>query len=259
VLQFGIDTDEPLRFLYEATATWMETVAADEDQDATGYVEFAHLYPELCFGTMDDPEQGLLQYGEWTFIQVLVDLFGSDAVLDLWRNTVEYDNWDVIEQTVAPYGFDLPGLLAHYRLKNLARDYELAPLFNSTVYLEGRIRGSGEYEPSGLGVQELGANYFVLRLDGAATASLNTDTDTLELWFVGVTDDEVQAYPLGAGGAFDTTGFDHSYLMVFNADYDDSLDDCRYAEYRIEVNEGGSSALGAPLYTFPAEHFEPLS
>src|SRR5690606_28323233 len=54
-IQFGYDADEPHHWVFEATATWMETATMAKDQDATGYVAYAYTYPELCFGTGSDP------------------------------------------------------------------------------------------------------------------------------------------------------------------------------------------------------------
>ena len=53
-IQFGYDGAEPHSWLAEATSTWMESVAAGKDQDATGYVETAYQYPELCLGNRSD-------------------------------------------------------------------------------------------------------------------------------------------------------------------------------------------------------------
>jgi hypothetical protein len=261
-IQFGYDARDPHGWFYEASAVWMETKAAGKEQDATGYVEYAYQYPELCFGTDTDPRGGLM-YGEWTFMQMLEDDFGDGAVLDLWRNIAFQDGFAALGEMLSAGGDNVPSAVARYRLKNLARDYELAPLFNATVWRENVISDLGRWTYTGRGIQELGANYFELALPaGSYYIGMINDGGALEVWAIGVTregdsDIKLEAIPLGRGGTFDTTGYDHTYLMVFNPVYDEDVSVCRYYDYDIDVTPA-KSARNLPLYSFDARFFEPL-
>lgn len=245
-IQFGYDGGDPHGWIYEATATWIETQAAGDDQDATGYVEYAYGYPELCFGTTDDPGQGELQYGEWTFVQALTDDYGSTAILDLWRNLAQYDGFEALARTLEAFDTTIPEALAAYRIRNLARDYELAPLFNATVWLEATIDEPGRWTFRGDGVQELGANYFDVTLPaGLYYAGLINDGGALELWAVGIAGEQVDAIPLGRGGTFDSAGYEKLYLMVFNPVYDEDVNSCIYYDYEIDLRAGKGEAAKA--------------
>ncbi|MBW4437241.1 MAG: PPC domain-containing protein [Pleurocapsa minor GSE-CHR-MK-17-07R] len=259
VLQFGYDGNDSHGWFFEATASWIETITAGEDEDATGYVAYNYTYPEICFGTLTDPEAGSLQYGDWTFMQMLADQFGTDSVRQYWEFIAQFDGWGSLEQFSAARGLTVPDLVEAYRLKNLARDYALAPSFNATVYLENTIADVGLWTFSGLGIQELGANYFRLDLPpGQYNAALVGAGSGLEIWAAGVIGTEkVEAIRLSTGGTFDTTPYDETYLMVFNRSYNADADACSYANYDIEVSAGKSAP--APItYVFPATHFETL-
>lgn len=259
-LQFGFDSNDLHNWIYEATATWMETVVAGKDQDATGYVSDAFQYPELCFGTVNDPGEGAVQYGEWPFLQLITDDLGPDAVLHYWDNIALADGWASLEQLLAPSGQTVPGFVARYRIKNLARDYNLAPLFDATVWLEKTITGTGRWTFTGEGIQELGANYFRFNpRPGIYYAGLVNDNGSLELWAIGVTASTVSALPLGRGGVVDTSAFDSMYLMVFNPAYDDDMSDCVYQSYDIDVQVSKSPPSPVLADQFPATHFEALS
>lgn len=258
-IQFGFDVNDAFNWYYEATASWMETVTLTKDEDATGYVEYTDEYPELCLATENDPGEGQLMYGDWRFLQMLVDLYGNDAVLDLWKSIAKYDGFEALEQMLIPYNSDVEFVVANYRLKNLARDYDLAPEFNATVWLENTISDVGRWTFTGEGIQELGANYFSvdMRQAGVYYAGLVNDGGSLELWAVGVTSDKLEAVPLGRGGNFDTAAYDYVYLMVFNPQYDEDITDCEYYDYDIDI----TSAKGVPndaVISFSSRYFEPL-
>jgi len=238
-IQFGFDALEPQDWLAEATSSWMETAAGGKDQDATGYVKTAFDYPELCLGTT--AEDRSVMYGEWTFMQFLTDEFGDDAVRNLWDEIVSYDGFDALQHLLDRYQTNIPTEVARYRIKNLARDYKLAPLFHATVWLENTITGTGDwtYGTNGHGVQELGANYFDFNApQGNYDLVLHNNGNLLRLWAIGLTADNLEAIDLGRGGGIDSSLYDKVYLMVFNPTYDNNVDDCSYADYDIEVLNG---------------------
>jgi hypothetical protein len=258
-LQFGFDAGDSHDWMYEATASWIETVTAGKDQDATGYVVDAFQYPELCFGTVSDPNEGAVQYGEWPFFQMMVDDLGAESVVRYWENVALYDGWESLEQTLAPDQIAVPDFVARYRLKNLARDYGLAPLFGATVWLENTVDDVGRWTFTGEGIQELGANYFRLTLPaGNYYAGLVNDGGALQLYAAGVLDGRVDIFSLGRGGEFDRALYDDAYLMVFNPAYDDDMNDCVYLRYDIDIAPS-KTPPGAPAFTFPATYFEALT
>jgi hypothetical protein len=238
-IQFGFDGAEPHNWMAEATATWIETVVAGVDQDATDYVEVAFEVPEYCLGTT--AEDNGVMYGEWTFMQFLTDEFGSDAVHQLWQYIADYEGFDALSKLTEAHDMTVPDLAARYRIKNLARDYKLAPLFNATVWLEDTITGTGMWTHSDLdeGVQELGASYFDFKPEpGIYDVELRGDARKLELWAIGVTSDDLQAIALGRGGGIDTRPYQKMYLMVFNPTYDNDVEECTSTDYRIRVETG---------------------
>jgi len=256
-IQFSFDFADAHDWVYEATSAYMEILTAGEDEDAVRYVAYNFDYPELCFGTVDDPA-GEMMYGEWLFLQALADDYGPQVVRELWDNLALVEGFEALENTVAIYGVTVPQALARYRAKNLVRAYALAPQFDATVWLENTIARPGVWQPGGAGVQELGANYFAFQpAPGAYTITVD-GPDALTLLAVGIDGARADVFDLGRGDALDTTGYDSVYIIVFHSGYGDVYD-CAYAVYSLNVQPAGNALLASPAYTLDAQHFARLS
>lgn len=261
-IHFGYDYGEAHRWYYEATATWMETITFPDAQDATGYVRKVFTYPEICLGVDGDadPAEGLMMYGEWLFIQSLVDAHGMNFVQELWENIAQYEEWLPLERTLEAYGETIPQAASRYRLQNLVRDYAFTPAFDDySVWLERVIDGVGDdWRFEGKGIQELGANYFELALP-ENVYHISTDVDFIELYAVGIKGKEASVIPLGAGGNVDTSGYWHMYIMAFNTRYDADVQACIYSDYRISVQrQDASLPIQQTTFVLDASQFKPL-
>lgn len=260
-IQFGYDQQETANWFFESTSSWIETSAMGKDEDATGYVEYAYNYPELCLGYVSD-DNSQLQYGQWTFMEHLVQLYGPNAVRDLWDAVRTEDSFTALATMLRAHTATVPEVAASYRLRDLARDYDLAPRFQATVWRENVIDSAGRYTYTGQGIQELSANYFAFTATpGIYRAVMLNDRGRLQLWGAGINTDTgmMDAIPLGSDGSFDTTPYDDFYLMVFNPLYDDDVSDCSYYDYDIQVgNTGDKDSLAVPTMQFSARNYEPL-
>lgn len=252
VVQYGYDAEEGLNWLYESTASWMETIAAGVDQDATDYVQTDFGAPQLCWTT---PTQGH-NYAQWTLLQSLADQYGNGIVVRLWENSVTYDGFETMTQTLASVNTTIPEALQRWRAQNFARDYALGPLFKRAVELNGTIRADGRWSPRGR-IQQLGAHYVALRVNGARTYSLRGDAN-LELVGLGRRNGQIEVVPLGRTGVFDASGYDFAALMVFNRAVPSAPGECNDVSYSINVSAAQGGAR-TPQYHFSAAHFVPPS
>jgi hypothetical protein len=252
VVQYGYDSEEGLRWLYEATASWTETTTVGADQDATDYVETDFAAPELCWTTEADGHD----YAQWTLLQSLADRYGESIVVRLWQNTVALDGMDTMARTLASVGTNIPDAIQRWRAQNFARDYDLAPHFARAVRLENTINRDGEWATKG-GLQQLGAHYFTLAIEGRYAFAIEGDPN-LELIGLGVRNGEVQVVPMGRDGVFDTAAFEHAGLMVFNRATPAAPGACSAVGYTINVR-ASSQAMGNAAYRFSAQHFRPLT
>ncbi|MBE0691203.1 MAG: PPC domain-containing protein, partial [Anaerolineae bacterium] len=257
IIQYGYDSEEPLDWLYEATATWIETATVGDEQDATGYVSESYAYPEACFATQD--YDGQHAYGDWTFIQSLADVHGEQFISQVWTAAIEYDGLEILDQALTATGDSLTNAVARWRVQTFARDFDLAPLFGATVWLENIIDEPGTWTLTGSGIQEMGANYFEVDLNGSYNFELDGE-DSLELWLLGVANGQVDAFPLGQSGTFDTSDYDYVALMVYSQTTPADTAACTYVDYEIVVSDGskGTDATMTPTFTFSAAEFEPL-
>jgi hypothetical protein len=255
-IQFGYDAAEPHHWMFEAIATWLETQVAGDSEQATPYVSSNFEVPEVCFGSKDST----LVYGNWMFIQSLVDAYGPEVVEELWRNAVTYDGFEALDTTVAAFGDDVPTAMSRYFIQNLLRDYALAARFGSSVWRENVINGIDTWGFTGNGVQELASNYFDIQLrPGVYSATLTgSEGNEMQLWGIGIRGNEADSVALGQSGTFSNEGYDFYYLMIFNPTFDEDLDECTfYTDYAIQIGNG--SGTPAPIErTWNASHFEPI-
>ena len=248
VVQFGYDAEEGLDWLYEATASWIETATMGSDQDATDYVSTDFETPHLCWTTM----QGGHDYAQWTLLDSMAQSHGNDIVRRLWENSVTMDGFQTMSETLAEVGSDIPGTIEMWRARNYALAYDLAPLFDATVNVRHRMSSEGRWTSKG-GLEQLGADYIVLDMSGRYGITLRGD-EGLELVGLGRNGDEVVAIHLGRDGVFDTRGFSDAALMVFHSTVPDEPGTCTATGYTIDVTTA-SGRMAAPAYRFDAPHF----
>ncbi|MEZ6022556.1 MAG: DUF6055 domain-containing protein [Hyphomonadaceae bacterium] len=249
IIQYGYDMEEGLQWLYESTASWIETATAGADQDATDYVETDFAAPEICWTTTTAGHN----YGQWTLLQSMADVYGQGIVVRMWENARTYDGFETMTQTLNAVGTNIPDALQRWRVQNFAMDYELAPLFARSVRLGGTIQRNGAWSPN-TRIQQLGASYVALELDGARTFTLRGDAN-LELVGLGLRNGEIEAVPLGRGGVFDASAYGYAALMVFNRAVPRAPGACSNANYSIQVGAADGAAPSAQ-YRFSAARFK---
>jgi hypothetical protein len=329
-IQFAYDYADAHDWIYEATAVWMETVVAGEDQDATGYVSATFDYPEACFGSVTNAGDSARHYGEWLFIEHLAQHYGADFVRRLWEVSMELEGFAVLEAALSEVrtpssptqfvdasppplqdsstpvprvGGNLTGAtpptqpprppvgggnlgarppargmdtrpavippapmrptsalvdeVRAYRVRNLARDYALTPLFNASVWLEGTIDSLG-WRYTGPGMSALGANYFMVTLPTGAY-TVRVVGAALEAWSVTVDEESVTATPLGMNGVMVVQPGSQHYIMVYNPEYAEDLSRCRMTRYSLAL-ERATTPPQPPAFSikYPARQFVPL-
>ena len=261
-IQFGYDFGEPMDWYAEATSSWMETVTYPSFEDATGYVEELFQYPELCLGVQGDadPTDGGQKYGEWLFLQSLVDAHDAQLVLRLWEQIGVTDGWAPLDTVLASYGDTRVDAARRFRLQNLVRDYAWTPEFGGwTVWRDKTIDAPGQWTHDADGVQQLGANYYSVNLF-PGSYQFAVDDPSLELWLMGVSGPTASVFAAHGDRVVDVSGFDFVNLMVFNpaADYD--VERCQYMSYGLTVTRfGDASGQDTADFTLDATQYAPLS
>ncbi len=248
VIQFGYDSIEGLNWLYEATASWTETVTVGADQDATDYVETDFAAPEVCWTTRTEG----FNYAQWTLLQSLADQYGNGIVVKIWESSVTYDGFETMSRTLDGVGTNIPDAVRRWRAQNFARAYELAPRFTRSVALAGSISRDGAFTPRGR-IEQLGANYVRVTVRGPRLYSLR-GANNAELVGLGERNGRIEVVPLGRGGVFDASSYEYAALMVFNRAIPSVPGECSGVDYSINVG-AASGAPAASQYTFDASHF----
>ncbi len=236
-IQFGYDRHDSHGWYYEASAVYVQTRVNALHQDARTFSEYNMANQDICFGTeSQDPRHGSLQYGDWLFMQAMVDEYGEDFVFQLWSNIATGEGFGALATTLDKYDDTVPSAVARYRIQNLVLDYQVPGVFASTVPLQGVISRIGRWTTTGSGVQELGASYLELDLSpDSYRIFLTNDGGGLELWAVAIRGTDAEAYRLGREGVINTDGYDYVYLMVFNPSYDDNPDSCQHTTFALDI------------------------
>jgi hypothetical protein len=261
-VQFGYDFGEQMQWYAEATSSWMETVTYPAFEDATGYVEGLFQYPELCLGVQGDadPTEGGQRYGEWLFLQSLVDAHDAQLAVRLWEQISVADDWVPLDTVLTSYGDTRVEAARRFRLQNLVRDYAWTPQFGSwTVWRENAIDAAGQWTHDGDGVQQLGANYYGVNvLPGSYRFA--ADDPSLELWLVGVSGPTASVFAAHGDRVVDVSGFDFVNLVVFNPAGDYDVEACQYTSYTLSVTRVGDATAPATAdFTLDASQYAPLS
>lgn len=248
VIQFGYDSEEGLDWLYEATASWTETTTVGSDQDATDYVATDYGSPEVCWTTSQDG----FDYAQWTLLQSIADSYGERLIVEMWENSVTLDGFETMSAPLERVGTTIPEVIQRWRAQNYAMAYDLAPMFTDTVNIQHTLNSERGWMSKG-GLEQLGANYIALELNGRYDFGLSGD-DGLELIALGHRDGVVDVTPLGRRGTVDTTGYDHSALMVFRRTMPEAPGVCSGTGYSLDVAPS-TSTPPQPAYQFDAPHF----
>lgn len=248
IVQYGYDAVEELDWLYESTASWIETVTVGEDQDATDYVAADFSRPGRCWST---PDEGL-DYGQWTLLQSIADVHGNEMVVRFWENAVHMDGLETMDAALRDAGSDLTEAVTRWRAQNYALDYDLAPVFTRTVEVSGTLSGTGAGRAKGR-IEQLGVNYFALDFDGPVTLAVNGGGD-MTIFLLGQRSGEIQAIPLGQSGTVDPGQWESASLMVMNTAVPASPGDCTGVNYQINISEP-AGASPAAAYRFSDRHF----
>ncbi|MEO1164040.1 MAG: DUF6055 domain-containing protein [Chloroflexota bacterium] len=258
LIQFGFDVNDESFWIYEATASWMETQTSDR-QDATDYVTTVFREPNLCIGSLND-RSGLRVYGEWLLIDSIAQDFGGESIITLWEIIAQEEGMDAFYEFLDEIGTTPEDVLRRYAIRNLLFDYELGDEFGRGVDVEETIQDFDDIESDRDGIEQMGVQYIFIR--DSDTYTFEIDDDDFALVVVGINpdDDEVDVFDLGTEGTVDTDPYDYAYLIVMNLDQHDNADDCEEEDWEVEISDGSDDREDDPNgETFDVENFDPVS
>lgn len=248
IVQYGYDSSEELNWLYESTASWIETVTVGVDQDATDYVTTDFARPERCWSTSGEG----LDYGQWTLLQSIADVHGNGMIVRIWENTVHLDGLETMDAALREADSSLLEAVTRWRAQNYSLDYDLAPVFNRTVAVTGTLSTSGPGYGKG-SLEQLGVNYFALDLSGPTTISV-TRGDDIRLFALGQRGGEIQVIALEQSGTIDPAVWEHVGLMVMNTALPSAPGECSAGRYQLDIAEGNDT-MPAATFRFSDRHF----
>ncbi|MCD4686265.1 MAG: hypothetical protein K8S97_10050 [Anaerolineae bacterium] len=260
MLQIAITGNHWMRWWYEATANWMETMVFPNLPDNVVSARAAFKSPDTCmlrYGGVNRVENGLHWYGMWVFQQMLTEEYGADLVLDIWfrmADTGGYGPWD---DGFAARGTTFEDEVRRFGLSLLLRDFRNGDAFPA-VRLQEAVDGPGTWNPVD-GVQRYAMDFIGLNLDGVYSVTVTSDDDGIEGVIVGVKGDgTADVFAHRPTLTVDFSVYDHAYLMVVNTTRPPNEAGCATARYTYTIAEpaGDASPIG-PSYSDDATHFTP--
>ena len=251
-LQFGYDATEPHGWLWEATATWVETLVYPAIQNVPLYLTPAFKSTDTCllaYGGDEREEDQLHWYSRWLFLRYLSETHGPEIIREIWEQAVRLDGYETLEATLAEYGTDLDEAVRGYELALLLRSFAF-DLEYPTVRLEAHIDGPGFLQPD-TGVGQLGADFLRISSPGIVDVHLRQLTDGM---LVGIGAEDAEIFHLSDGSrTIDVDRYERVYLVVLNLDRAETEADCAFASYSVEVRAG--EGPGLPDETLPIGAF----
>jgi hypothetical protein len=244
-LQFTFDFGDAYGYFDESDAVYTEVYVYPEYEDAANYLLSYLNTPDLCFGYEGNLDEGTRGYGEWIIIDSFVQDYGVRVMPDVfYKNRAIYEGYESFERAAEELNTTPQNLLLRAQIRNLLIDHSLPLRHMRPVDVEVIVDDTGRFDPVD-GVQELGADFVRLLVDG--TYEVEIDSDYTDMYFVGIntTAKVAQVAELGRNGIIDTRDYDQSYLIMFNTN--DLVDQfsCEFDDWSLRVRE--SSDAPTPL------------
>jgi hypothetical protein len=252
-IQYGYDSEEPHRWLWEATSTWVETYVYDEIKDSEFHLDAAFKSPDTCllaYGGYDRVESAGHWYALWVFLRYLSERLGVTVVRDIWQQTIDFDGFEAFDMALDEYGTTFEEVYRDYAIALLLRNFEFE-LDYPTVRLEGTIEGFQSWAPTD-GVGQTAADFIEIKAEGNIEISpWNLEEGTV----VGIRGEQADIYFLWEGKTMiDADQYDHVYLIVLNLARPKDMQDCKMEQYRVRVLQ--SDVVVQHDDTLPASNFE---
>lgn len=256
-IQSGYDGDEPYNWLWEATASWMESEVYPQVVDNLSYLSAVFKSPDTCLVGPggDRAENNLHWYGMWVFLQALDQTYGHEAVRALWERAITLDGYAAVDAALALYGDTLEAAVQRYAVRNLLRDYEREAAY-PLLRLEGTIRTPGTWTPRD-GVQSFGTDYVELILPGYSSIGITVSGADLDARVIGVAGGRAEEFALEGGvGMVDLRRYEHTYLLITGLAREGNTSSCQTTPYTVSVDPR-SVFVGEPTAVYDAARFLP--
>jgi len=255
-IQYGYDSEEPHRWLWEATSTWVETYVFEEIKDSKFHLNAAFKSPDTCllaYGGYDRVESAGHWYALWIFLRHMSEELGVTVIRDIWQQTVNLDGYEAFDSALREHSTSFDEVYRGYVMAILLRDFEFE-LEYPTIRLEGVVEGLQSWAPND-GVGQTAADFVEIEAEGIIEIS---PWNLEEGIVVGVRGDQADIYHLkGAKTTINAEEYEHVYLIVLNLARAKTAEDCKMTQYRVRVLKGDQTT--SPDATLSAENFKPPS
>jgi len=255
-IQYGFDALEPANWLWESTATWMESIVYDQINDGDYYLESVFRSPDICQiaeGGEERIEDEGHWYGMWIFIRYLSEQYGNDVVRAIWERAAFEDGYAALEPALIEAGTDLDQVFQGFAIALLTRDFEKGAAY-PLVRLEGAVSAGERFEPES-GVQQMAADFVQVYGQGPVAVRLDGLDDAV-LVALRVGEGQAEVYPLQDGQvAVDASRYTHLYLIVLNLERVEQEYACRTTDYAVTVSP--ASQTDVPAQSLYVPNFRP--
>lgn len=251
-IQFGYDGLEPLDWLWEAGASWMEGQVYDNLDGSFDMLNSVFKSPDSCqvsYGGETRIEDDGRWYGLWVFLQHISETYGHNAVKAFWEEARNKDAYEALDSALARYATDLETVFKDYSVALLTRQFKEGKKF-PTLRLEATLQDSFSATD---GVGQLAADYLELELEGSKTIHL--DAEALTGMVVGIKGSKATVFDLNPNSvSLNADEFEKLYLLVLNLERSEDGYTCEPVSYRVNVSE--ASTVNEARTTKSSANFE---
>lgn len=252
-IQFGLDSDEPAEWFWEATATWMEDVVYDPINDGVYYLDAVFNSPDTCqiAEGKESSDDEYHWYGMWIFLRYISENYGNDVIRVMWENMVTQDGYAAIETALEGVGTNLDEVTRGFGVALLTRGFEEGGAY-PTIQLKGEVEAGHTFSPD-KGVAQMGADFVAILGQGNTAITLQGLDHGL---VIGIRDTEADVFALVDGKvSVDASQYDYLYVMVLNLARAAREPECHALSYSILTGPGDQAST--PDTVLSAANFRP--
>lgn len=178
-IQFGYGAD--FAYTYsginwaEATATWVEDLEYDSNNDYVNYLSDFFDYPDYSVFASIVPSGTLFEYGLNIWPRFLSEYYNNDVIKQIWLayfdSNVSFDSdlklYNTVQEVVAAKGDDLNEVFRQFTLWNLdLSNYEENKLYPDVLLLQGETNADYQQISENYAPALYGTNYIYFENSG---------------------------------------------------------------------------------------------
>lgn len=249
-IQSAYDDADSQIWLYEATATWMESEVYPDLGGAESYLSDYMDAPDICPLSVGRDDEDVRWYASWVLLRYIADHYGGPATIrHLWEYMAEKDGLEAMALILAEQKTTLAEVLVDFSLANLTKadcpdnapycyakgSHYLRPFVERIIQIDEGEQDT--YIPQD-GVQQFGADYLRLKSDRAVKIAFQgSAAGVWQVYLAAIEGDMTTVTPVEVATitVVEPISSARLYLVIVNTAPVAGESDCGYHNYTLAL------------------------